>query len=418
MLLIPLFILAGIVAVVALRYFDSEGDVAKQHSGARVVVGRAVRGSIEETLRYPGTLVSSETVTLIPKISGRVEALAVEEGDEVRSGQTVVRLEAEAAVLQADQALSALNAAEAQYRQAERGMREGELENARATLNQAEEDIAVAEKNFERSKRLYEAGTIAKASFEESESALGAARTRLENARRSLEMMEEGASTEELDMARANTEAAKARYSLAKLQLDYAAITSPVSGMVAKVFVDVGNMVGPGTALLAIVQEDPIEARVRVPEKHYRVFAEAGKRMAVWVSPAAYADQEPFSGFVESVAPVIDPASRTFEVTVSVKNPGGLLKPGMYANTEIVVGTMEDLLIVPESAVAMRDGEPLLFVLRHGKTDYVEMVSVELGIRRNRNVAVFGPVSETDLLVFEGNAFLEDGQQVEVIERK
>jgi HlyD family secretion protein len=415
LLIISFLILAGIATVVALRYYAGIEETGEKRTGVPVVVGRASKRSVEEILRYPGTLMSTGTATIVPKIAGRVDRITVKEGEIVRRGEILVELQAEAAAIQADQALSAWNAAVAQLRKAERGVRDMELESAQASLSQAEEDLIAAERNFERSKRLYEAGTIAKANFEESENALGSARTLLENARRSVQMMEEGASSEELDMAKANAEAAGSQYELAKLQLDYARVTAPVSGIVAAVLVDEGNMVGTSTPLLAIVQQDPMKAAIQVPEKYYGRFT-AGEHLPVRVSPIAYPGSEAFDGFVSSVAPVIDPGSRTFEVAAEVSNPRGLLKPGMFVNTEMVIEVVDNLLMAPATAVVLRDDSSVVFTVRVDGARYAKMVHVETGIRSDGFVAISGAISESDLIILLGNSFLEDGQLIQVVE--
>ncbi len=416
--ILPIIAVVAVFGIAGFRYFSGKNLVVEEISSVPVVTGSPVRRTFEEILRYPGTLNSSVTVTIVPKIPGRVEQIEVREGDFVRSGMMLIRLEAESASLQADQALSAWNAADAQLRAAERGVRDAELENAQADLSQAEEDFASAERNFERSKRLYESGTIAKAAYEDAESKLGSARTKLANARRSVKMMEEGAGTEELDMAKANAEAAKAVYDLAKLQLDYAEIASPVAGIIAMVLVDEGNMVGIGTALMAIVQEDPIEVCVRVPEKHYARFSTVRGDIRIRVSPIAYPDHTPFDGVITKVAPIIDPGSRTFEVCAAVGNPTGLLKPGMYVNTEIVVGLEAGLLMVPYTAVVLRDERQVLFKVVGDDSLAASRIEVETGKKSDGFTAVTGDFSEEDTIVILGNSFLEDGQSVVVVDRR
>ena len=417
-IIIPIVAVVSVFGVAGVRFFIGKTQAVEEESAVPVVTGTPERRTVEEILRYPGTLNSRETVTIVPKIAGRVEKIAVREGDLVRSGAPLIRLEAESAALQADQALSAWNAADAQLRAAERGVRDAELENAQADLNQAEEDFNAAERNFERSKRLYESGTIAKAAYEDAESKLGFARTQLENARRSVKMMEEGASSEELDMAKANAEAAEAVYDLAKLQLDYAEITSPVAGIVAKILVDEGNMVGMGAALMAIVQADPIEVCIRVPEIHYARFSNSGEDIRLRVSPIAYPDHLPFDGVVTKVAPIIDPASRTFEVCAAVGNPTGLLKPGMYVNTEILIGLEKGLLMVPDTAVVLRGNQRVLYKVVGDGRPVAGRIFVETGIKSEGYTAVTGDISEEDTIVILGNAFLEDGQAVEVVEQR
>jgi RND family efflux transporter MFP subunit len=231
-------------------------------------------------------------------------------------------------------------------------------------------------------------------------------------------MMKEGASSEELDMARANAEAAKAVYELARLQLDYAKVSSPVAGIVAKLFVDEGNMVGTSTALLTIVREDPIEACISIPEKHYAGFSGVPGSFEIRVFPVAYPEKPPFTGVVKAVAPIIDPASRTFEVCADIGNPKRLLKPGMYVNTEIVIGNEKDLLMVPDTAVVLRDGQPVVFKVVEGESMTAVGIAVETGKKSDGFTAVTGEIDENDSIIILGNAFLEDGQTVEVVEQR
>ena len=409
---------AVVFGAAAIRHFTTQQAPVQHLSAVGVITAFPERRTVDEVLRYPGTLVSPKTVTLVPKIAGRVERITVREGELVQAGALLILLEAQAAGLQAEQALSAWNAADAQLRKAERGVRDAELESAQADLSQAEEDFSVAEKNFERSKRLYEAGTISKAAHEDAENKLNAARTQLENARRSVGMMEEGASSEDLEMARANAQAAKAVYELARLQLGYAKVTAPGPGVVAKVFVDEGNMVGTSTALMAIVQEDPMEARLQVPEKYYAHFLRASRPILVKVFPIAYPGEPPFDGAVTSVAPIIDPASRTFQVSAEIENSSGLLKPGMYVNTEIVIGREEEQLMVPDTAVVLRDDKPVVYRVVKDASAVARQVPVETGMKSGGYTSVTGEITEADEIVILGNAFLEDGQQVEVIEKR
>ena len=82
-------------------------------------------------------------------------------------------------------------------------------------------------------------------------------------------MMRQGATDNELDMARSNMAAMRAQYELAKIQYENASVTAPVSGIVVDVMIDEGNMVGTGTPLAAIVVDDPIYVEVRMPEQYY-----------------------------------------------------------------------------------------------------------------------------------------------------
>ena len=413
---LPVLLVIGMAAIVVIRLFPTEDADSGIETGVVVVAGHARRTEIEEILRYPGTLVPQGTVTLVPKISGRIAELLVKEGDPVSLGQQLLTMEDDSVRLQMEQALSAWNASMAQYRKAEHGVRDGEIQSAKASLGQAEEDLAVAERGFDRSKRLLEAGAIARAKFEESENALSAARTELENARRSVQMMEEGASSEELDMAQSNADAMEAQFNLAKLQFDYARIAAPVSGIVARVFVDEGNTVSVGSPLVTLVAEDPIGVSIAIPEKYYGRFINSERDLPVRVHPVAYPDQDPFTGAVSAVAHVIDATSRTFVVEATIENRQRLLRPGMYVNTEIITGSRKDVMVVPRTAIVLRNDNTVVFRIDEGNSQHVSMVAVETGITSNNMIEISGMISTEDILVLRGNSFLEDGQQVRVVE--
>lgn len=415
-------VLLGLVAVAAflgipfLRQVIAGAEDDDHVVGSPVVVGRPVVESLTETLEYGGTLAPEYQVVVTPKISGKLEQVFVEEGDAITKDEPIARLDDEVVRLQRDQAYAAWQAAKAQYEKALRGVRDEELANTRALVGKAEKDLEVARTNLERTERLYEAGTLSKAKLEEAQNAFRGARTEVENARRSLELMEEGASAEDRAMARANAQAAETQFRLADLQVQYAAVHAPVSGTVAKVMAEEGSMVGPTTALVALVDDMRISAEVAVPELHYGSLVHREGELSAWVRPVAYPDHEPFRGTVASVSPVVDPTSRTFTVSVAVDDSAGLLRAGMYVNVEILVRRVDRALTLPSHAVVLRGGEHVVFAVEPGNSMHARMVPVVLGLRHGEKVQIASGLSPDMPVVLEGNAFLEDGQQVRVID--
>jgi len=428
LLLIPivLLVLAALVALGVVRRLHS-AEEEEPTRGVPVRVERPVRGPIEKTIRYAGHLVPETTVTVVPKIAGRIDRLLVEKGEAVRNDQPLALIEDESLMLRLDQAYSAWQAAEAQYEKASKGVRRQEIENLRALADKAREDARMAQENADRVGRLYEKGAVSKAGAEEAESALRAAQTVLENARRSLALMEEGASEEELAIARENARAIEAQYELVRLQADYTVVRSPAQGVVAETLQDPGNMVGQSVPLLVIVQDDPVVAHVACPERYYRELAALAADAAesrARIQPVAYQDEEPFLGVIRRLDPVVDAVSRTFTVEIEVENPQGRLRPGMYVTAEIRLEKVEDALLVPHSAVVMRDGGEVVFAaLPKEKGDNgnpegiaaAEMRPVITGLRNDVSVEILEGVALDDWIITDGNAFLEDGQDVEIL---
>jgi len=396
---------------------DNRGSEPEQRVTVRVELPRV--GTIERVLNTSGTLTAGSTITVTSKVSGRIEAIPVQEGQEVAEGELLVQIDEQTPRLQLDQAYAAWQVAQAQYEKALKGPRLEELENARALYEKAEKDLATAEESFGRSEQLYDGGTIPKAQFEQAESTLRAARTELENARRSLKMLEEGASPEERRMARAQAEAAKASYELARLQLENTRIRAPGAAVVAKVLQDEGNIVGTSTPILVLVQDDRIQVEIELAEKYYGEILSSGGSLEARIFPQAYPGTDAFQGRIFTVAPTINPGSRTFTVTVDITDPRDLLRPGMYAEVDLVLRRVPDALLIPASAVLERAGERIVFVVEgSGQTAVASARAVVPGLSSAAQVQVLSGIDPEDRVIVEGNSFLEEGQRIGVVEQQ
>jgi multidrug efflux pump subunit AcrA (membrane-fusion protein) len=426
------------LAILGIRLLLNQNQEQEEVRTTEVVTASPRHGLVEEIIQYPGTLRPSGTVTVLPKAAGKIESILVTEGDQVAADQPIALLERDSLALQVEQAKASFQAAEAQYEQALRGMRDEEIENTRALVIQAEKELATARKNLERANQLYKVGAIPETELESAENGVSAGETRLENAKRSLKLMEEGSSDEELKAARSNMEAARARYELARLQYDNGVVKAPASGLVADIFVDEGNTAGPASTLAAIVQDDVIIAEVELPEKYYGRMHTLGVGSTARVYPIAYPDDGFFTGEVTAVSSLIDPESRTFTLEITVDNSEGRLRPGMYVNVDLVLERIENALLVPESSLTFRDDRYVVFAAAgsaesgdpvldpdldpaennavNNTVNKAVMKPVSVGLRKDGNAQILQGISPDDEIIIEGNAFLEDGQHITVIE--
>jgi HlyD family secretion protein len=416
-------VLIGVAAVllwVVVRWIttaNSRAPEPEQRVTVRVELPRI--GAIERVLSTSGTLTAGSTIYVTSKISGRIDAIPVQEGQAVAQGELLVQIEEQTPRLQLEQAHAAWQAAQAQYEKALKGPRPEELENARALYDKAEKDLATAEESFARLEQLFQSGTIPKAQFEQAESTLRAARTELENAGRSLQMLEQGASPEERRMARAQAEAARASYELALLQLDNTRIRAPGGAVVARVLQDEGNIVGTSTPILILVRDDRIQVEIEVAEKYYGEMLSGGKSLEARVFPQAYPGTAAFPGQIFTVAPTINPGSRTFTVTVDITDPRDLLRPGMYAEVELVLQRIPDALLIPASALQDRAGERIVFVVEGtGRAAVASARRVVPGLPGATEVQILSGIDPQDRVIVEGNSFLEEGQRVGVLEEQ
>lgn len=413
LLLVPIVLFMAILGVRLLLDRDTE---TVQEQLTTVIASYPETGLIEESLQYPGTLLPAKTVTVLPKTHGKIERIFVREGERVEANQQVASLDTDVAELQLAQAKAGYEAAIAQYQKALKGVRKEEIENTRALITQAEKELETAKTNLARAQRLFEAGAMPRAELEDAENQVSSGETKFENAKRSLKLMEQGASDEELDMARSNMEAAEAQYELAKLQYENAQIMAPASGLVAKIMVDEGNMAGPSVPLLAIVEDETILAEVKLPEKYYGRMMDQGLGIVARIYPIAFPEDTGFSGTVTNISPIIDATSRTFTLEITINNDSFQLRPGMYVNVELIVDRIENALLVPESSLVFRDDTNVVFVTEGDSTFKASMRPVSVGLRKNGAAEIIRGLTPNDRIIIHGNAFLEDGQRVRVVD--
>ena len=118
----------------------------------------------------------------------------------------------------------------------------------------------------------------------------------------------------------------QAAYQLSKLELTFATVVAPISGVISKRHIKVGNMIGINDAVYHITDFDPIHAVIYIPEKElYKIK----KDQVVLVQVDANTETI-YQGFVKRISPIVDADSGTFKVTVEIKDHDQNLKPGMF----------------------------------------------------------------------------------------
>ena len=144
----------------------------------------------------------------------------------------------------------------------------------------------------------------------------------------------------------------------AQIRLERARVLAPFAGRVASIAVSEGHRVGVGEELMTIVDLDPIKVEVQVLESEIGLLAEGRSAQLTF---AAFPG-ETFLGQVRTINPIVDRASRTARVTVTIPNPDGRILPGMYARVSLEARRFPDRILVPKNAVLERDRRTMVFV--------------------------------------------------------
>ena len=287
-----------------------------------------------------GELRPEQEATARAELGGSVLYVGVEEGQSVRRGAVIARIEA------------------ATLDDARR--------SAQSAVRAAENQLAVARREAERTQELVSAGALA---------------------------------TRDLEVARSNVTAAEAqvadaesRLVSAQKQLGDAVVRAPITGIVSDRAVNTGDVVTSGTALFTVVDPSSMRLEAAVPSEEL-----AQLRVGASVQFTVRGYEQPFEGRIERISPVADATTRQVPIFVTVPNTGGRLVAGLYAEGRVVTESAAGL-VVDTDAVNTTESTPWVMRVRDGRT---ERVTVSVGVRdaRTERVQLTSGVNEGDVLL-------------------
>ncbi len=295
-----------------------------------------------------GYLEAVYRVEVRPEVSGRVVEVVAEEGEKVKEGDILFRVDDEV------------------YRKA--------YEEVLWSLREAERDLENLRAVYERRRKLFEKELISKEEFEE-------VKTRWET-------------------LKAKVERLKASLEMRKIDLERTVVRSPIEGIVVSRNVSPGDYVTPQTRAYDLVRISPLRFVFRVPQEVVGKLME-GKQVILRVGGKEVRAK------VVYVSPTAD-ETRMFTVKAEVENRNGTLKPNMYGEVSFEVESME-VFLVPEQAVRISQRQNFLWVVRDSRA---VKVPVKVVAHREGMSAVVGEIEEGERIVVEGFMFLYEGAKV------
>ncbi len=391
---------------------------------AAVVLAAARRADVTARVIASGSVTSIRDSKLGSKLSGRVAAVLVEEGQRVGAGTPLLRLDtgdlaAQEAQTEANASAARANLARvlAGARPQERQQSVNSVAQAEAALRSARASLSLAQANAQRFRSLKEQGAVSQQDLDAAETQAQVAQAQVaqaeaayDSARQNWNLMDVGARQEDIQQAYAQLAQAEAGLAVIRVQLHDSTMYAPFAGTITQRNVEPGEIVSSfaGSAqspLFVLSQVDDVYVEFVVPAQH-RAELQQGQtaQMAVDGLPGRI-----FEGRVEEIRPAADVASRTFGVKVRVPNPQGILRPGMFARGAIVVGVRHDVLQIREQAVVTAASGPIVFVARDGRAI---RQSVTLGDTHDGLVEVKSGLADGDQVVVQGQDALTDNQPV------
>lgn len=355
--------------------------------GTQVQVVNVARSGIVQSIAATGRLNAPARMDVGADVTATVLEVRVREGDAVRAGQVLVRLQDTEALAMVQQARAAL--AEAQGRAVQQTRVTAPVANQ--AVVQAQAAFQNAEREFKRTADLVAQGFFSQQKQDDARRVLDTARSALESARvqssaNQPQGIEPALVASRVSQAQAALDAALAR--LARLQ-----ISSPVDALVLTRLVEPGSMAQPGKILLTLAAQGTPRIDASVDEKHLRMLTLGMPAKAV---ADAFVGQ-PFDAKLTYIAPGVDAQRGTVDVRLEVLTPPAFLKPDMTVSVELVGGAHKDALVL--ASVAVRDADrdaPWVLALQDGKA---VRVPVKLGLRGVDSVEVLQGLNEGDTVI-------------------
>lgn len=256
-------------------------------------------------------------------------------------------------------------------------VKKGEIlaEMDRMSLDQAELQLSNSETEFKRIESLYKKGGVSQSDYESAELALKVNKSKYENL------------------------------------LTNTILRSPVEGVVSARNYDQGDMYNMSQPLYVVQQISPVKIIVAISEKDYTKVSKGDKVRIV-------ADALPgktFTGEIVRKYPTVDAATHTVSVEVQVPNKDKELRPGMYVNSTVTF-TVENLVVIPDSAVLKQQGsgQRIVYVLNPDGT--VTLKVVEVGRHIGSEFEILSGIEAGETVVTRGQSALRSGIKVEVLE--
>jgi multidrug efflux system membrane fusion protein len=353
---------AAIFAVVCttayLNFADSaQADAKPQMQIPQVPAYQVKPEDVQIWKSFSGRTKAVDIVQIRPQVEGTITKVNFEDGQSVKQGDLLFVIDPR------------------KY--------QAEVNKLEADLKAAQNQEENAKRNFFRAQELRKTSTVSQSNFEDRQTAY--------------------------IVSQANKEAIKAQLDIAKVNLDYAYVKSPITGKANRAEVTLGNLVSVnGDILTTVVSDKEMYVDFEVDEETYLTSVRAEVK-DVPVKVKSLKDTKYYEGKVSSVDNQIDTSSGTVRARAEFKNEDQALVSGMFVSVEVGMPVLKNQVLVPETAIGTNQSRKFVYVVNDGVVEYRDVVIGELvGSKR----LITSGLKEGDLIIRNGLIKFRPGMPV------
>ncbi len=366
-------------AVTALVVFRLSSGAKSDVRNARVITvatATPLKQDLDIRLAYTADIIPNQVVNLFSRVDGYIGKIYVDKGDLVKASQLLVEIDHTDYQHAVNQAKANLAAARARVAQQDASVR-----NATLTLHRMRaliKDQFVSQQDLDNAQVSYDAAVAALDSL--------------------------GAQVQQMAVAQAQAET----------NLAYSYIRAPFAGYVAERNLDLGAYVSGATAgtstisrgILTLHEIQTVRILIEVVEKDVPLI-QVGQKADVRAE--AYPERS-FEGTVTRIVQALNRATRTMTVEVDLPNKDHVLKGGMFARVEVLVGSHRNAIQIPIDAVSRLEDAQYVYIVREGKA---QRMPVEIGVREDNRVEITKGLDGSEQVIVSGKDLVHDGTAVQ-----
>jgi HlyD family secretion protein len=389
-----IYICVGVFGVLAL----AGAVIAATRGGTKIdpsKLAKVEKGDLAKSVVATGKVEPITKVEIKSKASGIVKKLYVDAGDRVKKGQLLADLDKEEIAAQVEQAKAQLEASEA-------SARGSQADYERAKVDAEGPDVPMLKRAYDRAQGMAKEGVVSASALDDAQKNYEMSLNKQNVAKAQLQVLK-------AKIGQATAQVARDRANLMQLeeQLSYTTVTSPIDGIILSRDVEVGDAVSSilvlgSSATLIMTEGDTSEVYVKgkVDESDIgKVYMAQPARIKV----ESFKDKT-FNGKVTKISPmgVEKDNVTTFEVRVSINNPGGELKAAMTANAEIILEEHKNVLQIPEGSILYdKDKKASVEIPDEKGKEGKRKVAVNIGISNGAKTELLSGLKEGEQVVLQ-----------------
>jgi len=378
--------------------------VSLSAEGLKIKTASVQKQLVTKTIEKTGAVIPWKTIKISSEISGLLEKLNVDKGNQVAKDMILADVDRNTAFLQVEAARTRYEEAIVKKKLVDKPYRDDEIKVFRLEVDKAEENKKHAENAYKRISKLFSDGHASQEELDDAETKFNTSLTALNIAEKNLEIAIDGPRKEETESAENKVLIAKKDLDIAENNLKKTRVVSVVKGIVSDQYVEEGEFVAAGQVLVEIVVLNPLKVSFAVSEQELSYLNKSDKTEVVIPAPG-----KTISGEVCFISPVADTKTHLFNIELLVLNENRNIYPGMSAKIHLATNKITAYPIRADW-LRFNDDKLGVFVLSQDK---VKFIPVNQENYLAKEILLYEGIEEGDKIITFSSQKLIPGQSIE-----